>query len=110
MEKAKEQGIRAWYEGEFAPWQRKVADMEAMQADQQKKLQAHLPELQALVGMLLDGKTTAAVALWNRLGIHPALRGIEVAKGGGMLTVQEAGGAVREVPVGDVVRLIEGLK
>jgi hypothetical protein len=59
---------------------------------------------------LLDGKTKAAVALWNRLGIHPALSGIEVATGGEMLTVREAGGAVREVAVGDVVRLVEGLK
>lgn len=102
--------IRDWYDQDYAPWQRKVADMAAVQDEQQKKLKAHLPELQALVGMLLDGKTKAAVALWNRLGIHPALRGIEVAKDGQTLTVVEAGGTVSSMAMGDVVTAVEGLR
>lgn len=110
MVETKQKGIRDWYNDEFAPWQRKVGELEAMQAEQRKTLGAHLPELQALVGMLLDGKTKQAVDLWNRLGIHPALRGIEVAQGGEMLTVQEAGGSVQQVSMGEVVAVIERLK
>lgn len=109
MEQQKAKSIRDWYNDDFAPWQRKVADLEAMQGEQRQKLRAHLPELQALVGMLLDGKTKQAVDLWNRLGIHPALRNVEMLGGGDMLKVTEAGGNASDVSVADIVRLVEGL-
>ena len=89
---AKAMGIREWHATQFVPWQQQMAKYREARAQQLAQVKSHAGRLQTIVGMLIEGKTRAALLAWNTLELHPKLKDIRLGSDGETLTLVPEGG------------------
>lgn len=99
----KPMGIREWHATQFVPWQQAMAQYKNAQAQQLAKVKTNAGRLQAIVGMLIEGKTKAALLAWNTLELHPKLRDIRIGSDGETLTLVPEGTAPVVVKLDDLL-------
>lgn len=90
---------REWQEQDFLPWKRKMEAYAAEKKRQLERMRTHAGSLQAMVAMLVEGRTKQAVLAWNTLDIHPKLKDVRVSADGETLTLVATDGTP------DVIRL-----
>jgi predicted RNase H-like nuclease (RuvC/YqgF family) len=100
---------KQWYEAEFLPWQAKASAYRAEKANQREILMRHLPALQTMVGLLLEGQTKRAVLAWNALGLEPALAEIIIGKNGDEILLRSKGGKAEHLTLDEVIAGLEAL-
>lgn len=101
------QTVQDWHTHEFLPWQAKAQSYQAEKAAQQAALRRHLPALQTMVGLLLEGQTKRAVLAWNSLNLEPVLADLVLSKDGEQVLLRAKGGRTETLTLDE---LIEGLK
>lgn len=99
--------VHDWHTHEFLPWLAKAQSYQAEKAEQQAALRRHLPALQTMVGLLLEGQTKRAVLAWNSLNLEPILAEIVVSKDGEQVLLRAKGGRTEILALDE---LIAGLK
>lgn len=85
--------LNDWVQTKLLPWKAQTAAYRKAYEDHMTALKAALPQLETMVGLLLDGKTRAAVLAWNTLGLPPRVQDIRVSADGTTLTLLPAGGS-----------------
>lgn len=81
------------------PWKRKMETYGAEKGEQVARMRRHAASLQAIVAMLVEGRTKQAVLAWNTLELHPKLQDVRVSADGETLTLVAMDGTP------DVIRL-----
>lgn len=106
MVESKQDGLKAvqeWQEKDFLPWKAAMAAYLDKRNQQQAKLKQHAGELQAIVAMLIEGRTKQALLAWNTLQLHPKLKDIRLASDGESLTLVTTDGQLTVVKLDDVI-------
>ena len=98
-----------WYETEFLPWKAKANAYSAEKAAQQNLLRQHVPALQTMVGLLMEGQTKRAVMAWNSLGLQPMLTEIVIGKQGDEILLRTRGGKAETMNVDAMIAGLEAL-
>lgn len=100
---------REWQEREFLPWKRKMEAYNAGKADQAARMRGHAASLQAIVAMLVEGRTKQAVLAWNTLELHPKLKDVRVSPDGETLTLVAMDGTPEVVRLDDMLAELQTL-
>lgn len=91
--------LETWVETQLKPWQQEVAAHMQAKAEALARVKAHGPQLEAMLGLLMEGRTRAALLAWNALGIPPLLEDIRVSDDGARITLVARGGQVTVLDV-----------
>ena len=94
---------REWQEREFRPWKEQMEAYQAQKAAQVAKIRAHAASLQAMVAMLLEGRTKQAVLAWNTLELHPKLKDVRLSPDGESITLVATDGTPEVVRWDDLL-------
>lgn len=100
---------KQWYETEFLPWKAQANAYVAEKAAQQNALRQHLPALQTMVGLLMEGQTRRAVMAWNALGLNPMLAEIILSKNGDEILLRTKGGKAETITLDAMIAGLEAL-
>jgi hypothetical protein len=95
--------LQTWYQTQFLPWKQESEAYRKAYAEQAEKIKTHVPQLEAMVGMLLEGRTRAAVLAWNALGLHPALKDVRLGPDGETLTLLPTSGDPQVLKIADLL-------
>lgn len=109
MTQQKSSTAQQWYETEFLPWKAKANAYSAEKAAQQAKLRQHLPALQTMVGLLMEGQTKRAVMAWNSLGLQPMLTEIILGKNGEDVLLRTKGGVAEHMTLDAMIAGLDAL-
>lgn len=104
--------VQAWKREVFEPWKEKMAAYNQQKAEEMARLREHAGQLEAMVAMLLEGKTKSAMLAWNALGMHPKLRDLRLSDDGETLTLVDEAAQVTvlklETLMAELQQMLEG--
>lgn len=103
MVENKHMTAKEWQEREFLPWKRKMESYTADKAEQVARMRKHASSLQAMVAMLVEGRTKQAVLAWNTLELHPKLKDVRVSPDGETLTLVATDGTPEVIRLDDLL-------
>ncbi|MCA3244378.1 MAG: hypothetical protein INF43_03610 [Alphaproteobacteria bacterium] len=101
--------IQRWRQEQFMPWLHQAQAYQLEKAQQQARLRQHLPALQTMVGLLLEGQTNRAVLAWNGLGLEPALADIVLSRDGEQVLLRAKGGRTEILPLTEIIDALQAL-
>lgn len=105
----KAMGIREWHETQFVPWQQAMAKYRDARLQQAARLKDNAGRLQAIVGMLIEGRPRAAMLAWNTLQLHPKLKDLRIGADGETLTLVPEGGGPAVLKLDDLLDELQRL-
>lgn len=100
---------QAWKKDVLEPWKAQMAAYNEQKAAEMEKMKAHAAQLETIVGLLLDGKTRAAMLAWNALQLHPKLRDLRVGGDGETLTLVDVAGTVTVLKLDVLMQELQAL-
>jgi len=101
--------VREWQEQEFLPWKRKMENYQAEKAEQVARMRRNATSLQAIVAMLVEGRTKQAVLAWNTLELHPKLKDLRLSPDGETLTLVAMDGTPEVIRLDDMLAELQKL-
>jgi hypothetical protein len=100
---------KEWQEREFLPWKRKMEAYTATRAEQAAQMRKHAASLQAMVAMLVEGRTKQAALAWNTLELHPKLKEVRISPDGETLTLVAMDGTPEVIRLDDILAELQKL-
>lgn len=107
MTDTKPMTAQEWQEREFRPWKKRMEAFSAQKAGQMERLRQNAASLQAMVAMLMEGRTKQAVLAWNTLELHPKLKDVRVSPDGESITLVATDGTPEVVRMEDLLKALE---
>jgi hypothetical protein len=99
--------IQRWRHEQFLPWLQQAQAYNLAKEQQQARLRQHLPALQTMVGLLLEGQTKRAVLAWNSLSLEPALAEIVLSKDGEQVLLRAKGGRTETLALTEIIAALQ---
>jgi hypothetical protein len=101
--------LQEWIEQQFQPWQKAVRQAQEQRAAGEDQFRRNTRELQKIIGMLLDGKVSTAVDLWNRIGLSPQLRDVRVDTDTDVITLIPAEGEELKLSIDQMLEELQAM-
>ncbi len=100
---------KEWQEQKFLPWKRKMEAYTAQKEEQVAHMRKHAASFQAMVAMLIEGRTKQAALAWNTLELHPKLKEVRVSADGETLTLVAMDGTPEVLRLDDLLVQVQKL-